>query len=79
MRSRVTLAPKVKFENGKATEATLNWGEASAPMFIYPLIYAGTGFDNSDQCAGARGGAHDQRVHHQEMHRGEGGAPAGPN
>jgi len=48
----VTLAPKVKFENGKATEASINWGEASAPMFIYPLIYAGTGLDNSANVLG---------------------------
>ena len=48
----VTLAPKVKFKDGKASEATLNWGEASAPMFIYPLIYAGTGFDNSANVLG---------------------------
>ncbi|HEX9753080.1 MAG TPA: hypothetical protein VGA46_06485, partial [Methyloceanibacter sp.] len=48
----VTMAPKVKFENGKAIEATINWGEASAPTFIYPLIYAGTGFDNSANVLG---------------------------
>jgi hypothetical protein len=48
----ITLAPKVKFENGKAIEATINWGEASAPMFIYPLIYAGTGLDNSANVLG---------------------------
>lgn len=48
----VILAPKVKFENGKATEATINWGEASAPMFVYPLIYAGTGLDNSANVLG---------------------------
>jgi hypothetical protein len=30
----VTLAPKVKFENGKATEASINWGEATAPLLI---------------------------------------------
>ena len=48
----ITLAPKVKFKDGKASEATLNWGEASAPMFIYPLIYAGTGFDNSANVLG---------------------------
>ena len=68
----VTLAPKVKFKNGKASEATLNWGEASAPMFIYPLIYAGTGLDNSANVLGPGGGAHGERVHHQEMRRGEG-------
>ncbi|HEX2447897.1 MAG TPA: hypothetical protein VHK26_06895 [Methyloceanibacter sp.] len=48
----VTLAPKVKFKDGKASEANLNWGEASAPMFVYPLIYAGTGFDNSANVLG---------------------------
>ncbi len=48
----VTLAPKVKFENGKATEASLNWGEATAPLFIYPLIYAGTGLDNQANVLG---------------------------
>ncbi len=48
----VTLAPEAKFENGKATEASVNWGEASAPIFIYPLIYAGTGFDNSANVLG---------------------------
>jgi hypothetical protein len=49
----VTLAPAAKFENGKATEASINWGEASAPTFIYPLIYAGTGFDNSANVLGS--------------------------
>jgi hypothetical protein len=48
----VTLAPKAKFENGKATEASINWGEATAPMFVYPLIYAGTGLDNSANVLG---------------------------
>jgi hypothetical protein len=48
----VTLAPKAKFESGKATEASVNWGEASAPTFIYPLVYAGTGIDNSANVLG---------------------------
>jgi hypothetical protein len=48
----IAMAPKVKFENGKASEATINWGEASAPMLIYPLIYAGTGLDNSTNVLG---------------------------
>jgi hypothetical protein len=47
-----TLAPKVKFENGKATEATINWGEATAPLLIYPLVYAGTGLDNQTNVLG---------------------------
>ncbi len=48
----VTLAPKVKFANGKAIEASINWGEASAPLLIYPLIYAGTGLDNQTNVLG---------------------------
>jgi hypothetical protein len=48
----VTLAPKVKFVNGKATEASINWGEATAPLLIYPLIYAGTGIDNNTNVLG---------------------------
>ena len=49
----ITLAPTATFENGKATEARINWGEASAPTFIYPLIYAGTGLDNSANVLGS--------------------------
>jgi hypothetical protein len=48
----VDLAPKVTFENGKATEATINWGDVSAPMLIYPLIYAGSSLDNSANVLG---------------------------
>ena len=47
----VALAPKVKFEN-KAIEASINWGEATAPLLIYPLIYAGTGLDNKTNVLG---------------------------
>jgi hypothetical protein len=49
----VALAPKVKFENGKAIEASINWGEATAPLLIYPLIYAGTGLDNKTNVLGS--------------------------
>jgi hypothetical protein len=48
----VSIAPKVTFENGKAVRAKLNWGEASAPMLVYALIYAGTGLDNSANVLG---------------------------
>jgi hypothetical protein len=48
----VTMSPKVKFKDGKATEATINGGPASAPLLIYPLIYAGTGLDNSTNVLG---------------------------
>jgi hypothetical protein len=48
----VSFTPKVTFKHGKAVEAALNWGEASAPLLIYPLVYAGTGFDNSTNVLG---------------------------
>jgi len=48
----VSIAPKVAFENGRAMTASLNWGEASAPMLVYALIYAGTGLDNSANVLG---------------------------
>jgi len=48
----IAVAPKVKFENGKAAEAQVNWGTASAPMMVYPLIYAGTALDNSANVLG---------------------------
>jgi hypothetical protein len=48
----ISIAPKVAFENGKAVSATLNWGEAKAPMLAYALIYAGTGLDNSANILG---------------------------
>ena len=49
---KLTMSPKVKFKDGKATEASINWGEASAPLFVYPLIYAGTGLDNQTNVLG---------------------------
>ena len=48
----VAMAPKVKFKDGKAVEAMLNWGEATAPLFVYPLIYGGTALDNSSNVLG---------------------------
>jgi hypothetical protein len=48
----IAVAPKVKFKDGKAAEASINWGEATAPMLVYPLIYAGTGLDNSTNFLG---------------------------
>lgn len=48
----ISIAPKVSFENGKAVDARLNWGEASAPMLVYALIYAGTGLDNQTNVLG---------------------------
>jgi hypothetical protein len=45
-------APKVKFENGKASEAQVNWDEVSSPLTLYPLIYGGTALDNSTNVLG---------------------------
>ncbi|MEG6507936.1 hypothetical protein V6C03_03030 [Methyloligella sp. 2.7D] len=49
---RIDLSPKVTFKNGKAREASINWGEMDAPTAIYPVIYAGTGLDNSSNFLG---------------------------
>lgn len=48
----IAMAPKVTFKDGRAADASINWGEASAPLLIYPLIYAGTGLDNSTNFLG---------------------------
>ncbi len=48
----IEIAPKVSFANGKAVTASLNWGEASAPLLVYPLVYAGTGLDNQTNVLG---------------------------
>ena len=39
-------------ERQSGLPATLNWGEAKAPMLAYALIYAGTGLDNSANVLG---------------------------
>lgn len=46
------LSPDVTFENGKAVSATVNWGDVSAPLAIYPILYAGTGLDNQSNLLG---------------------------
>jgi hypothetical protein len=48
----VSMAPKVKFKDGKAVEAALNWGESSAPLLVYTIVYAGTTLDNSSNVLG---------------------------
>jgi len=46
------LSPEVTFVDGKAVSATVNWGDVSAPLVIYPVIYAGTGLDNRTNILG---------------------------
>lgn len=48
----LNMTPKVTFKDGKAISAEINWGEVSAPMLIYPILYAGTGLDNSANVLG---------------------------
>ncbi|MFD0985938.1 hypothetical protein [Methyloligella solikamskensis] len=48
----VNLAPKVTFKDGKATKASVNWGDVDAPLAIYPLVYSGTGLDNQTNVLG---------------------------
>ena len=43
---KVSLAPKVTFENGKATKAELHWGEVDAPLLAKGVIWPITGLDN---------------------------------
>ena len=47
------LAPTVTFRRGKAISATVNWGDISAPLAIYPILYAGTGLDNRSNLLGS--------------------------
>ena len=47
------LSPKVTFKNGKAVSASVNWGDVSAPLVIYPVIYAGTSLDNRTNILGS--------------------------
>ena len=48
----ISMAPKVEFKEGKATEAAINWGQSNAPPLIHPLIYVGTALDNSTNMLG---------------------------
>lgn len=47
------LAPEVTFKNGRAISASINWGDVSAPLMIYPILYAGTGLDNRSNILGS--------------------------
>jgi hypothetical protein len=41
------LAPKVTFENGKATKAQANWGKIEAPTLIKSALWTATAADNT--------------------------------
>ena len=52
LRGRGHHVAQGEVQGQQGTEATVNWGPASAPLLIYPLIYAGTGLDNSTNVLG---------------------------
>jgi len=41
------FAPKVTFENGKATKASLNWGAIDAPTLVKGAMWTATATDNT--------------------------------
>lgn len=41
------FAPKVTFENGKATKASLNWGAIEAPTLVKGAMWTATATDNT--------------------------------
>lgn len=42
-----SFAPKVKFKNGKAVKASLNWGKIDAPTLIKGAMWTATATDNT--------------------------------
>lgn len=42
-----SFAPKVKFKNGKAVKASLNWGKIEAPTLIKGAMWTATATDNT--------------------------------
>jgi hypothetical protein len=41
------FTPKVRFEKGKATKATLNWGTIEAPTLVKGAMWTATATDNT--------------------------------
>jgi len=44
---KFAFAPKVKFENGKAVKASLNWGEIEGPSLVKGAMWTATATDNT--------------------------------
>lgn len=44
---KFSFAPKVKFENGKAVKAALNWGKIEAPTLMKSAMWTATATDNT--------------------------------
>lgn len=43
----IEFAPKVTFENGKATKAQINWGKLDAPTLLKAAMWTATATDNT--------------------------------
>lgn len=43
----IEFAPKVAFENGKATKASMNWGKIEAPAAVRSALWTATATDNA--------------------------------
>jgi hypothetical protein len=50
----VGIAPVVKFKNGKAIEAHMNWGKVEAPILFKSLIWPGVKLDNKVNVIGGK-------------------------
>jgi hypothetical protein len=44
---KISFAPSVSFENGKATKAAVNWGKVEAPTMLKGLLWTATAADNT--------------------------------
>ncbi len=53
-RVSVAMTPKVTFENGKAVEGALNWGDVDAPLLAYGVLWPATGLDNKTNMLGGQ-------------------------
>ena len=68
----VTLAPRPNSRTARRPRPASNSATPRADLHL-SIHLCRHRLRQLGQCARARGGAHDQRVHHQEMRRGEGG------
>ena len=50
----VSIAPVVKFKNGKAIAARMNWGSVEAPILFKGLIWPGVKIDNATNIIGGK-------------------------
>ncbi len=50
----VSIAPVVKFKDGKAVEARMNWGKVEAPVLFKSLIWPGVKIDNATNIIGGK-------------------------